>query len=337
MMIKEGHRHVAADGMVYMPYLHTWRNGSHNLVDACLAMSQMFGQDPPVYSKPPGYTQTNPTPPPPPRYEQVAAVPNTASVASGSKPFVVNTSISEPNTKNSSGISGVFSSLVGNFNNGFGKMDMNTAEEKLAKEAQEANEVAAVARAAEEKEKQERKLAQETRDSLTQLSRDILDKYRASSMEGLRNDFKDQILVEKSKTFVQDPKEGQIAYLKKRKQELEKYHQEVDGCIDKLSLFIKNVEKEKSSRSAAEISADELAVPRDIHSAQMLLLSAENAAINDALYFLDKALADNSISLEDHLRVVRKLSKQQFLVKAHLLKIGQVKASESIASRNAWS
>jgi Vps23 core domain. len=205
----------------------------------------------------------------------------------------------------------VFSSLVGSCN-GFGKINIQTAEEKLAKEAQEANEVAAIARAAEEKEKQQQKLTQEARTRLTQLSRDILNKYRTSSMEGLRNDFKDQLLVEKSKNFVQDPKDGQIAYLNKRKQELEKYHEEVDGCIGKLSTFIKNVEKEKSSKSATEISVDELAVPSDIHSAQMLLLSAENAAINDALYFLDKALADNGISLEEHLRVVRKLSKQQF-------------------------
>ena len=68
----------------------------------------------------------------------------------------------------------------------------------------------------------------------------------------------------------------------------------------------------------------------------MLILSADNAAINDALYFLDKALPDSRISLLDHLIAVRKLTKTQFLARAHLLKIGQVKASEAI-TQNAWS
>jgi ESCRT-I complex subunit TSG101 len=67
----------------------------------------------------------------------------------------------------------------------------------------------------------------------------------------------------------------------------------------------------------------------------MLNLSAENQSINDALYFLDKALADHNFPLDDHLRAVRKLTKKQFLVKAHLLKIGQVKASEA-ATKSAW-
>ena len=111
-------------------------------------------------------------------------------------------------------------------------------------------------------------------------------------------------------------------------------HKELDKGIQKLTAFVKSAEEEKSSKK--EVSVDELAVPGDIHSAQMLILSAENAAINDALYFLDKALADSRISLHDHLIAVRKLTKTQFLARAHLLKIGQVKASEAI-TQNAWS
>lgn len=344
MMIKEGHRHVAADGMVYMPYLHSWNAGSHNLVDACLAMSQMFGNDPPVYAKPPGYdaAKVQPTPtPPPPRYEQVA-VPAPAPVPQQVPSNNTNntTTTGSSSSGNGSGITGfpsVFSSLLGgkwNASSQNGDAALS-AEERIAKEAQEANEVAAIARAAEEKEKQEQKLKQESRDKLTQMSTEIMDAYRKSTVEDLRSGIKDQMLVEKSRTFVQDPKEGQIAYLTKRKQELEKHHQELDGFISKLSQFVKSVEKEKSSR--VDISVDELAIPGDIHSAQMLVLSAENAAINDALYFLDKALAEHRISLEEHLRAVRKLSKQQFLAKAHLLKIGQVKASEALQPRSAWS
>jgi len=55
----------------------------------------------------------------------------------------------------------------------------------------------------------------------------------------------------------------------------------------------------------------------------MLQLAAENASISDALYFLDRALYAGSLNPTQHLRQVRKLAKQQFLVRAHLLKIQQ--------------
>jgi ESCRT-I complex subunit TSG101 len=163
-------------------------------------------------------------------------------------------------------------------------------------------------------------------------SKHILDSFRNSSLDEMGNLVKDQILLEKSRDFLDDKEKGQIAYLVGRKEELEQYHEELDKGIAKLSSFVQNAEEEKSS--SKEISADELAVAGDIHSAQMLVLSAENAAINDALYFLDKALEDHQISLDVHLFQYRKLTKRQFLARAHLLKIAQVKAAES--TRKAW-
>ena len=52
MMIKENHKHVGRDGMVYLPYLHSWRMGSHNLIMMVHAMQKTFGSDPPLFSKP---------------------------------------------------------------------------------------------------------------------------------------------------------------------------------------------------------------------------------------------------------------------------------------------
>jgi len=214
--------------------------------------------------------------------------------------------------------------------------DNNTmsAEERMAAEAAEANTAVEIVRAAEAKEEQEIRLTQEARNRLTEKSRDILNTYRNAAGEDISDCVKDQLLLDKAKAFVRDEENGQIVYLTKRKEELEVYHKELDKGIQKLTAFVKSAEEEKSSKK--EVSVDELAIPSDIHSAQMLILSAENAAINDALYFLDKALADSRISLHVHLIAVRKLTKTQFLVKAHLLKIGQVKASEAI-TQNAWS
>jgi hypothetical protein len=57
MVIKPNHRHVDTQGLVYMPYLHSWTPASSTLQELTSALSGVFGQDPPVYSKtssPPG-------------------------------------------------------------------------------------------------------------------------------------------------------------------------------------------------------------------------------------------------------------------------------------------
>ena len=341
MMIKEGHRHVGQDGMVYMPYLHSWKASTHNLIEACRNMSSIFGNEPPVFAKPAGYTAPTPAPAPapfippsssqpvnPPRYDTIANNNNSSN----------NTNNNNSSDYNTSSMSNAFSRFASNF----GTSDQNgngnqmTEEEqmaKLAKEAEEANAAVAIARAAEAKEEREQAMTEQARDQLTHKSRQILEAYCSMAGNEISDLIQDQILLEKSLDFVSDPDDGQIAYLTKRKQELEKYHVELDEGIVKLSSFIQSAQEEKSSKS--EISADELAIPGDIHSAQMLILSAENAAITDALYFLDKGLENGHMSLEGHLKAVRKLTKKQFLVKSHLLKIGQVKASQA-ARQNAW-
>ena len=325
MMIKEGHRHVAADGMVYMPYLHSWRPHSHTLIDACQNMSSIFGNEPPVFAKPAPAAAARPTPP---RYEDIAA--RSPAPAPAPAPAPVAGGFSDIFAK----FSGISTSAFGNSSSTTAGSNTISAEERIAAEAAEANKVVEIARAADAKEDQEKRLRQEARNRLTEKSRNILNTYRNIAGDDISDCVKDQLLLDKAKAFVSDGEHGQIAYLTKRKEALEVYHKELDKGIQKLTAFVKSAEEEKSSKK--EVSVDELAVPGDIHSAQMLILSAENAAINDALYFLDKALADSRISLHDHLIAVRKLTKTQFLARAHLLKIGQVKASEAI-TQNAWS
>lgn len=287
MMIKQGHKHVGSDGMVYMPYLHSWNPRSHNLVDAVTAMSRIFGQESPVFARPAGAPAPPPVPrprPPPPQYHEV------------------------------------------------------TSEQErlrqLEREAQEANEAVRIVREAEKEEEKAIRLLSETKQKLNDKSKVILGNYANSARKEIIGHLEDQILLEKSASFVKGKVRGagvtsgggQLAYLTKRKEELLEYHSEVDTSIEKLEAFIQ--EAEKSKKSTKEMDVDELAVPADIHSAQMLVLSAENYAIHDALYYLDKGLSDNKISLDVHLMAVRRLARRQFLIKAHLLKIGQVKASE---------
>ncbi len=316
MMIKQGHKHVGVDGMVYMPYLHSWRSRTHNLVEAVRHMSDLFGKDPPVFARPAGATSasvsatvaspstfppTSTTPPPPPQYNIVT--------------------------------------------------QEQERLRQIEREANEANEAVRIAREAERQELEEQQYIQQSQQTLTERSQSILSSYVQSSKQEIEVSLEDQILLEKSREFVTGVKnagiytggrrgeegdrgKGQIVYLTKRKEELQQYHTELDSSITELQSFI--TEAQNTQKSSSDIPVDELAVPADIHSAQMLVLSAENAAIHDALYYLDKALSENKISLEIHLKAVRRLAKRQFLIKAHLLKIGQVKAQEFSSGSMMW-
>jgi ESCRT-I complex subunit TSG101 len=73
--------------------------------------------------------------------------------------------------------------------------------------------------------------------------------------------------------------------------------------------------KDKKINVDLEISA------KDSLSLQILDLSSKDQAIDDVLFFLDKALEKKSIDLDSYLSTIRDLSKQQFFHRALLKKI----------------
>ena len=204
----------------------------------------------------------------------------------------------------------------------------------MAQEAAEANAAVEAARRAEAEEVRETRLTSDVRKALTEKTQRVLHEYYQAVRDEMGEDRKNELLLEKSANYVEgvqgQPKTGQMAYLNVQKEKLETLHDALDNDIQLMKDFIAKVqeEKEKDAQSKEQISPDELAIPTDMLSAQMIILSAENAAITDALYFLDKALVRGSISLEKHLKTIRNLAKKQFLLRAHLLKLGQMKAAE---------
>eukprot|EP00554_Chaetoceros_debilis_P014613 CAMPEP_0194125054 /NCGR_PEP_ID=MMETSP0150-20130528/59261_1 /TAXON_ID=122233 /ORGANISM="Chaetoceros debilis, Strain MM31A-1" /LENGTH=580 /DNA_ID=CAMNT_0038818845 /DNA_START=107 /DNA_END=1849 /DNA_ORIENTATION=+ len=372
MMIKEGHNHVGSDGMVYMPYLSSWQKQSHNLVDACLNMSSIFSNEPPCYAKPPGYnanananaassrpaaatstaananfngstasasSSTRPTPTPP-RYQDIASSIFAKVPIPGRKKTARPTPTPTP-PRYQDIASSIFAKvpIPGRkktaTNNNTTNTNTNNVQvpseqeqiDQLAREAEAANDAVKIARAADAKEEQEQRLLTNDRQRLTSRCNAILTSYKETSTAELTDLIGDEMLLHKSSALLKD----RIAYLHNRRGELETYHSQIDASIVEMQNYIQGSEEEKNGRG--EVSADEMALPADIQSGQMLILSAENAAINDALFFLDKGLAenngDNGYGLEVHMAAVRKLAKKQFLVRAHLLKIGQGKAYSS--------
>eukprot|EP00555_Chaetoceros_dichaeta_P012607 CAMPEP_0198272726 /NCGR_PEP_ID=MMETSP1447-20131203/54311_1 /TAXON_ID=420782 /ORGANISM="Chaetoceros dichaeta, Strain CCMP1751" /LENGTH=405 /DNA_ID=CAMNT_0043966079 /DNA_START=36 /DNA_END=1253 /DNA_ORIENTATION=+ len=297
MMIKEGHQHVGSDGMVYMPYLHNWHSNSHNLSALCTHMSNYFGTDPPLFARPVGQPLSNSYVRPsathqPPRYEDVQQ--DQARIDALNE-----------------------------------EMRAANIAADVARQAERAEQEAARQKITAERE--QLSLINQAKAQLRNKVEYELRNFDDTCRRDIELRLKEQLMLEKSANYIVgvsgDSKSGQMEYLSSKKIELENHHEQIDELTEKLNGFITTVKEHTAS--SEEIKVDDLVLPIDILSGQMLALSAENAAISDTLFFLDKGLAKGIIALNVHLKAVRRLAKRQFLVKAHLLKVAASKEKMS--------
>lgn len=169
-----------------------------------------------------------------------------------------------------------------------------------------------------QKEWEERRTQQVRQDVAKKVTAYIKD-LSQQCQHGLQNDWKDEHSLAFSAKQEIDAK---IELYKTYILDTEKKVEDVDRSIRKIQVWLEQAEENKVDE--ANIGIDDLVQPAHRHHEQMLNLSAENAAITDALYFLDRALHQGHLDLDTHLRQVRSMSKRQFLVRAHLLKISQI-------------
>ncbi|KAL7552389.1 hypothetical protein ACHAWF_017349 [Thalassiosira exigua] len=333
MAIKENHKHVGLDGRVYLPYLHEWRPSTHDLRELALFMSSLFGSEPPCYAKP----------------AAAASVPPSAANGGGRCDHGRRRQ-SPPPYPGSAGAGGasslpaaILSSLPAAIrpSNAAGAAE-EERRKKLEREIADANLAAETARRAEAEEaKAEAEKVRRQRDRANELSstkalattmvRAEARTHHRDAREGLRTELKGRKRMEHGKGRIKESlKEGE-----ERNGELVKMNRELGEEIEKLEKWLgaakeQSAEEEEGETSEADdgrCRADLMAMPADVPSAQMLALSAENSAIDDCIYHLDRALVRGSITVEVFLKEVRKLSKRQFLAKAHLIKIAQGRAA----------
>jgi ESCRT-I complex subunit TSG101 len=139
---------------------------------------------------------------------------------------------------------------------------------------------------------------------------------------------------------MEDKVQVQLAFLKKHETVLMECNNTVDQKQEAIQEWLEDVAVQKISVGDGEdtttttttnengihtttTSVDDMVQPTNALHGQMLDLAAENAAISDALYFLDRGLYKGHLDCEVHLKQVRRLAKRQFLVRAHLIKIHQ--------------
>lgn len=292
MYLKENHPHVGSDGMVYMPYLNEWNGRTHSLIEMVVAMSSVFSADPPVF------TRSKPAPPPPPPTESLPP------------PAYDPTYISVSETMDSE------------------RYMQQQIEAIMAKEAAEANAVAEAARRAAEQEAQEKerqRAAQQVWESKKkgqvrdQANQKIVSHLQTAATEAktiVQSDWRDQQLMKQGKESLEEELEAAHRLIQSLEESI--------ATVDKKTVDIKEWLEESSSANEQEVPVDDLCVPASRLHSQLLDLSSENAAITDALYYIDRGMFTGHIDCSTHLKSVRKLAKRQFLVRALLLKINQV-------------
>jgi ESCRT-I complex subunit TSG101 len=311
--LKENHPHVGSDGMVYMPYTHEWNPRTHSLIEMVVAMSSVFSADPPVFTR----AAPAPTPPPPLPANRAPYVQSSQTSASSKEPppayssYVSNNS-SATNTTESD------------------RYMQEQIEAILAKEAEEANKAAEIARQLdkEEREQQEREAkikaqkqweedkTEQTREQVNKKIQNFLQNFAEETKATLAADWRDQEQLKLTKDRITED----LKDLANKKSELE-------GHVKTLDTKTKEIEEWlEASKNAEEkeASIDDVCEPVNKLHAQMLDLSAENAALTDVMYFLDRGMYSGQIDCTTHLKTIREIAKRQFLIRAHLIKINAV-------------
>jgi ESCRT-I complex subunit TSG101 len=309
MYLKENHPHVGNDGMVYMPYTHEWNQRTHSLIEMVVAMSSVFSADPPVFTR----TSPAPAPAPPPR-----------PVANNLPPPAYDSGYIGPN----SGSTDTSAESERYIQEQIAAIMAKEAEEVMAKEAQEANRAAEIARkAAKDEEEAKQTLAKQKlweqqkqariKEQVAQKIQAHLQRKKKECEANFQADWRDQHYLKHSKTKVEE----EIEQLSKTKDELQKYIATVDTKTTEIKEWLGDHAESKHNEPS---SVDDLCQPVSKVHAQMLDLSAENAALSDTLYFLDRGMYSGHIDCTTHLKTVRKLAKRQFLIRAHLIRIDEM-------------
>ncbi|KAI0499332.1 hypothetical protein KFK09_020235 [Dendrobium nobile] len=250
MVIKLNHPHVDRSGFVHAPYLKNWIYPSSNLVDLVRSLSQIFSNDPPLYSR------QNPRPNPNPTHNPI------------------------PSPSSSSNHS------ISSYTPGLHSRPTEDPSEVFRRNAM----------------------------------KKILDAVHADSA-GLR----------KVQEAEMEGLLGTQATLRHREEELARGLREMlgekEGLEQMLQLVLMNTDilegwmRENQGKWLRDVDADDAFEPVDALSRQMLECTAEDLAVEDTVYSLDKALQAGSIPFDMYLKNVRALSREQFFHRALAMKV----------------
>uniref|UniRef100_A0A182S6Z9 UEV domain-containing protein n=1 Tax=Anopheles maculatus TaxID=74869 RepID=A0A182S6Z9_9DIPT len=295
--------YVDFNGKIYLPYLHDWNPKNADLLDLIQIMSVTFGEVPPVYAKGPETT-----------YQQPSYMPPTPATSTSYIPPYPTQQFS-PYPVAGPGYNSYGQPAPGAAGPGYGMPygmtpyppapgtiagptpAMNQGTGTITEEHIRASLISAV----------EDKLKRRVQEKVNQC----------------------QAEVQTLKRTQQELNEGQVK-IKEILVRLERDEKELTKCITVLKDKEKELERALESLDNVDsIDVDEAVTTTAPLYKQLLNAYAEEAAIEDATYFMGEALRSGVIDLEVFLKQIRQLSRKQFMLRALMQKCRQ-KAGFSI-------
>lgn len=288
MIIKRPHPHVSPSGIVSIPYLLKWIYPSSNLVDLARDLSHYFGRDPPLYSqRKPDSSSSNHN-----HNHNHSLNPSLSgnSVISSNSGFSGSGSVGHPSMPPR-----VFppSPYVGS-----GRIMPPSPQRPSGTD--DPNDVY-------------------KRNAINRLVETVhgdvmgLRKTREAEMEGL---FSVQATLRQREEQINKG----LKEMLDEKEGLEQQLQLVLTNADVLEGWLKENE-DKLSKLGSNVDVDDAFEPCDTLSKQMIEASANDLAIEDVIYSLEKAVQDGVIPFDQYLKHVRLLSREQFFHRATSAKV----------------
>uniref|UniRef100_F6YJ85 Tumor susceptibility 101 n=1 Tax=Callithrix jacchus TaxID=9483 RepID=F6YJ85_CALJA len=316
MTIKTG-KHVDANGKIYLPYLHEWKHPQSDLLGLIQVMIVVFGDEPPVFSRPistsyPPYQATGP--------------PNTYHV-SGFFGSILRPHICTYRLPPKTGIWAAISSYmpgmpggISSYPSGYppnpsgypgcpyppgGPYPATTSSQYPSQPP-----VTTVG---------------PSRDGT--ISEDTI---RASLISAVSDKLRWRMKEE------MDRAQAELNALKRTEEDLKKGHQKLEEMVTRLDQEVAEVDKniellkkkdeelssalEKMENQSENNDIDEVIIPTAPLYKQILNLYAEENAIEDTIFYLGEALRRGVIDLDVFLKHVRLLSRKQFQLRALMQK-----------------
>jgi len=315
MIVKPRHSSVDPSGKVSCDFLRGWMHPRANLVDLGRSLSTLFSRDPPLFSKPPGWT-------PPPGVAQAFSV-------GGSPPGQQQQQQQQHNGGQT------FANPMQPHGNG-------GAASASASAASSAYSGSAAAGSQQQQRPQTPRSTFRT-DAIARITHRIgvaLSSQQQHEQRTLESLFEEQnALEERGKTLEKGCRE-----LQAEREALENSVGQLSEASARMKGWLKDhPEAVAMARSAAEngdASAasvvqppfDEAVTARDPRGAQLLAARAEDLAIEDALYALEDAFRHGAVEAGDYLKHTRMLCRSQFFERAK-----QNKLLSTLASAGATS
>jgi len=279
-------KHVDQSGKIYLPYLHEWSHPKSELLGLIQILIVTFSEQPPVYSRP-----KNPEAPGAAQQQQ--------------QPSVLQYPVYPPNLYPSSNTG--FSYQGYNPTNAYAFPTPTTLYQPQPQQQQNNF---YVNNSGENPENLKQQL-------LTKVEEQVKAKLREEVMSK-------QTTTEELRQIGDKLNDGGMrlnTILSKLKLEISELDQAVEVSDNKIDEMTRT--KSRIEEAGDEVDPDEAVTATAPVFKQLMNAHAEDAAIEDALYFLGESLRRGILDCEQFLRHVRNLSRKQFLLRATMLKCRQ--------------